>query len=105
MSASDRYKSPGAPKNPEPGPVGSREKVGDARSSHKHPPHVSESAEEAELQEQNSSPDDVPVIPPLAQGQDKRPVDEIEQGIDDESMYDRRPSENKNTPPSSTGGA
>lgn len=92
-------------KNPEQGPVGSREEVGDAESSRKRPPHVTENAEDAELQENLESPDDVPVVPPLAQGEDKRPTGEVVQGIDEESMYDRRPSESKDRPPSETGGA
>lgn len=88
--------SPDAPK----GPVGTRKEVGDAQSSHRHPPHVSENAEGAPLQDDTAA-GMVPTLPANASGEDKVSTEEHAQPIDDESMYDRRPSEDKDRPPSS----
>lgn len=82
-------------------PTGHRVEQGDIAGSSKHPPHVTENAENAPLQENQPAPGDVPVTPANAQGEDAIPTTELEQGIDEESMYDRRPSEHKDRPPSS----
>lgn len=81
------------------GPVGTRREVGDSRSSREHPPHVTENDEGAPVQEHLESPEDVPTLPANAQGSDTQPTDGG--AIDEESMYDRRPSEDKDRPPSS----
>lgn len=81
------------------GPVGTRREVGDSRSSRQHPPHVTENDEGAPIQDHLDSPDDVPTLPANAQGSDTQEDDP--RGIDDESMYDRRPEEDKDRPPSS----
>lgn len=81
------------------GPVGTRREVGDSRSSREHPPHVTENDEGAPVQEHLESPEDVPTLPANAQGADTQPTDGG--AIDEESMYDRRPSEDKDRPPSS----
>ncbi len=87
--------SPAQPK----GPVGTRQEVGNAASSRKHPPHVDENAEEAPLQEEHPSPEDVPTLPATAHGEDKVSTDEQKQPINSESMYDNRPEEHKDIPP------
>lgn len=81
------------------GPVGTRHEVGDSRSSREHPPHVTENDDGAPVQEHLESPDDVPTLPANSQGSDTQPADGG--AIDEESMYDRRPSEDKDRPPSS----
>lgn len=82
------------------GPVGTRREVGDSRTSREHPPHVTKNDEGAPVQEHLESPDDVPTLPANAQGSDTQEDDP--RGIDEESMYDRRPSEDKDRPPSSS---
>jgi hypothetical protein len=83
----------------QPGPVGSRKEVGDSESSQRHPPHVDENMEDAPLQEDHPSPEDVAGLPATAHGEDKQTVDEQTQPIDPASMYDRRPEEDKNWEP------
>jgi hypothetical protein len=68
-----------------------RQEVGNARSSARHPPHVTENEEDAPVQEEMPAKGDAPVLPANASGRDSVPVDEQDQPIDDESMYDRRP--------------
>jgi hypothetical protein len=63
------------------GTPGPREEKGTAASSRRHPPHVSEG-------------EDSPVLPANAAGEDLvRP--DVPQEIDPESMYDRRPGQDK----------
>jgi hypothetical protein len=81
------------------GPVGGRKEVGDETSSRRDPPHVDENAEDAPLQEEHPSPKKVPTTPSTAHGEDKTSTEEQKQPIDDESMYDRRPEEDKNWKP------
>ncbi|CAN5861986.1 hypothetical protein BH23GEM3_BH23GEM3_21170 [soil metagenome] len=81
------------------GPVGSRKEIGTAASSQKHPPHVDENMEDAPLQEEHPSPNDVAGLPATAHGQDKETTTAQEQPIDHESMYDHRPEEHKNWAP------
>lgn len=81
-------------------PQRDRREKGTAQGSAEHPPHVTENAEDAPLQEHHPAPDDAPVLGPNAQGRDKVPADEAAQPIDEESMYDGRPSEDKDRPPS-----
>ena len=70
-----------------------RGEVGNQASSQKHPPHVSENAEDEPIQKEMISPRPAPVLPANASGSDKVGAEEQDQGIDDESMYDRRPEE------------
>jgi hypothetical protein len=85
-----------------PGPVGGRKEIGDAESSRRDPPHVDENMEDAPLQEDHPSPNDVAALPATAHGRDEVPADEQDQPIDPESMYDNRPEEDKDRPPSSS---
>lgn len=78
-----------------------RKEVGDAASSQKHPPHVSESAEDAPVQQSNAAPNQTPVLGANASGKDKVSTKELDQPIREGSMYDQRPAEDKDRPPSS----
>lgn len=83
----------------QPGP---RKEVGGAASSRRHPPHVDESAEGAPLQ-RDAEGAPIPTLPANAHGEDRTEMTE-QPAIDPASMYERRPAENKDTPPSETGG-
>lgn len=87
------------PREPSPGPVGSRKEVGDSESSSVHPPHVDENMEDAPLQDEHPSPDDVATLPATAHGEDKVSTEDQKQPIDPESMYDGRPEEDKDWTP------
>lgn len=84
------------------GPNETRQDV--ASGSQRHPPHVTDNAKGAPVQENLPSPDAAPTLPANAQGEDEFPTQQKKQGIDPASMYDRRPGEDKDTPPSTTGG-
>lgn len=73
-----------------------REEVGSSAESRKHPPHLTENAENAEL---NRNEEEAPVMPANASGTDKVPTDEQDTPVDDESMYDGRPEEHKDDHP------
>jgi hypothetical protein len=73
-----------------------RREVGTAASSRLHPPHFDQNAEEGEV--------DVPPLPANASGKDRVTTGEHDQPIDDESMYDRRTSQDKDQPPSEGAG-
>ena len=77
-----------------------REEVGNRASSRKHPPHVLENAEDEPIQREMPSPQAAPVLPANASGTDRVSTDEQAQPIDEASMYDRRPEEDKDRPPS-----
>ena len=81
-----------------------RKEVGTAASSHLHPPHVDENAEGAPVQQGHGNPATIPALPANASGSDKITTAEHDQGIDDESMYDRRTSQDKDQPPSDHAG-
>lgn len=86
----------------EPSQPGPRKEVGDAASSRRHPPHVSENAQGAPVQA-DAEGEPIPTLPANAHGEDRTEMTE-QPATDPESMYDRRPGENKDTPPSETGG-
>jgi hypothetical protein len=77
------------------GGPGPRKEIGDAESSQLHPPHVTENDRGAQFQADNESPNDVPGLPATAHGQDQVRSDKEVTHIDDESMYGRRPGEDK----------
>jgi hypothetical protein len=77
-----------------------RKEVGTAASSRLHPPHVDENAAGGPVQKEHGNPADIPTLPANASGADKITTKEHDQGIDDESMYDRRTTQDKNQPPS-----
>ena len=81
-----------------------RKEVGGAASSRLHPPHVDQNAGAEPIQQEHESPADIPTLPANASGSDKITTAEHDQPIDDESMYDRRPSQDKDQPPSKNGG-
>ncbi|CAN5225642.1 hypothetical protein BH23GEM4_BH23GEM4_01100 [soil metagenome] len=76
---------------------GARREAGDAAGSHRDPPHVTENDEDAPAQPADAP--DAPLSGANASGVDKVSTEKLDQGIDDESMYDRRPSENKDWEP------
>jgi hypothetical protein len=81
-----------------------RQEVGGKNSSQRHPPHVTENAEDQPVQKEVApGGEPVPTLGANAHGTDKVSTEELKQPIDDESMYDRRPSEDKGQPPSETG--
>jgi hypothetical protein len=89
-----------AQQHPEGGTPGSRKEVGDSQSSHRHPPHVPQSEADSALQDEHDSPEQVPAMPANASGTDKVSTAEQNRPIEPTSMYDRRPEEDKNSPPS-----
>ncbi len=74
---------------------GRRDAVGDAETSQRHPPHVDHNAKGAPLQGSTQAPDDVAALPANAHGRDELPLDQVPRTIDEESMYDGRPAEDK----------
>jgi len=78
-----------------PGGPGPRQEIGNAESSGKHPPHVDVNAKGSPLQESSGNPADVPTMPANAHGSDHAPGGEQPHTIDEGSMYDRRPEEDK----------
>ena len=86
------------------GEPGKRKEVGDAASSRLHPPHVDDNADEAPVQDEHENPAEIPTLPANASGSDKITTAEHDQGIDEESMYDKRPSQDKDHPPSENAG-
>ena len=103
--ARDQFAETVSTEHPAGGPVGGRKEVGSAASSQRHPPHVGPNAEDAPIQEELPAESDSPVPPANASGRDRFSTREKKQGIDPASAYDQRPAENKDTPPSETGGA
>lgn len=69
-----------------------RREVGTADQQQLHPPHLTENDERMGAT--------APALPANASGADKVTTAEHDRGIDRESMYDRRPEEDKNQPPS-----
>ena len=69
-----------------------RREVGTAAEQRLHPPHLTENDQEG------SAP--APALPANAHGSDRVSSAEQNRGIDKSSMYDRRPEEDKNQPPS-----
>lgn len=79
--------------------AGPRAARGTAADSQRHPPHLDVNAEDAPVQASTEAPNDVPVLPANAGGQDKQEVKPGEGEIDHESMYSRRPEEDKHYRP------
>lgn len=80
--------------------AGPREERGSAAGSRRHPPHLDANSAGAPVQESTQAPNDVPVLPANAGGKDKVSGEELrKQKIDRESMYDKRPEEDKNHHP------
>ena len=79
---------------------GPRQEHGSAEGSRRHPPHTEANSAGAPVQESTQAPNDVPVLPANAHGSDENAADETQrQGIDRESMYERRPEEHKDHRP------
>ena len=86
-----------------PSPPGYRREVGTAADSQRHPPHVTVNEADAPVQADMQSPHPAPTLPANAGGEDKGEMTD-QPPIRPESMYENRPGENKDTPPSTTGG-
>ena len=82
-------------------PKGGRKEHGNAATSRKHPPHITENVDDEALRSDAPGTGQVPTLPATAHGTDEVSTTEQAQPIDEESMYDRRPSEDKDRPPSS----
>lgn len=89
-----------AQQHPQESGASGRKEVGTAASSRRDVPHVDENAESASVQKDAGNPTKVPTLPANAGGDDKITTAEHDRGIDDASMYDRRPEEDKDQPPS-----
>lgn len=63
------------------------------------PPHLTENDEDAPVQDEVESPDDVPVLPANASGSDQVGTDKQQNEVDDESAYENRPEEDKSWEP------
>lgn len=70
-----------------------RQEVDRGSDNHPEPPHVTQNDREG------GHPDEA-VLPANASGSDRVPADDLKQPVDDESMYDGRPSQDKDRPPS-----
>lgn len=77
-----------------------RVEVGDRASSARHTPHPTGTASDDSIQNDSGSVEEIPVLPANASGEDKVTTSEQDQPIDEESMYDRRPDQDKDRPPS-----
>lgn len=86
--------------HPAGGPAGERKEVGDAASSREHPPHLTENDESEAIPAEHDNAAEVPALPANAGGRDTMTTAEHDQGIEPTSMYERRPSEDKDQPPS-----
>lgn len=75
--------------NPPSGP-GPRKEI---HPSGAEPPHVTESVDDAPVQKHTQAPNDVPTLGANAHGRDTQ--DPADQPMDDASMYDGRPGEDK----------
>jgi len=80
-----------------------RKEVGSAETSSRNPPHVTPNDEGAPVQDELLSPVDVPVLPANASGKDAVTTEEQREEIRDDSMYDGRPEQDKDRPPSQRG--
>ena len=78
---------------------GPRKEIGGPENSQVHPPHVTENDLGAQVQGSSESPTPVPALPANAHGQDLVEPTGGADYIDDESMYEKRPGEDKNHHP------
>ena len=90
----DEHAGTVATENPGGGRPGERHEVGDAQSSQRNPPHATEK------DEVSGRPGESPALPANASGRDRVSADDQDFQVDEESAYDRRPSQDKDRPPS-----
>lgn len=74
---------------------GPRREIGNQQTSQLHPPHVTENDKGAQVQGSTQSPNAVPALPANAHGQDRVPTGAGAEYIDEGSMYEKRPGEDK----------
>jgi hypothetical protein len=96
---SDQHAGTVATENPSGGRPGERHEVGDARSSRRDPPHVTDNDEAAPVQAGREG-GEAPVLPANASGRDSLSTEEQDSTVDEESAYDRRPTQDKDKPAS-----
>ena len=72
--------------------------MGDAESSRRDPPHVTANDEAAPVQAAEGA--EAPVLPANAAGRDALSAEEQDFDVDEESAYDRRPTQDKDRPAS-----
>ena len=87
-----------ATENPGAAEEGERHEVGDAKSSRRNPPHVTANDKGMPVQAEEGA--EVPALPANAAGRDALSAEEQDFEVDEESAYDRRPTQDKNRPPS-----
>lgn len=95
----DQHAGTVATENPAGGRPGERHEVGDSHTSRRDPPHPTESDREASRHGEKEDAG-APVLPANAGGRDRVSSEEQDFEVDEESAYDRRPSEDKDSPPS-----
>lgn len=88
-----------ATENPGAGRPGERHEVGNAATSRRNPPHVTENDRSAPVQAEQEG-DQAPVLPANAAGHDRVSSEEQDFEVEEGSAYDRRPSQDKDRPPS-----
>lgn len=93
----DQHAGTVATENPGSGDPGDRHEVGDAASSRRDPPHMTDNDEENGSGKAGTTG---PALPANASGRDEIPADEQDFEVDDESAYDRRPTQDKDRPAS-----
>ena len=84
-----------ATENPGGNAPGERHEVGDSASSRRDPPHVTDNDEASA-----SGTAEGPTLPANASGRDEVSSEEQDFEVDEESAYDRRPTQDKDRPAS-----
>ncbi len=88
-------------KRPDPKSLGrDRQDIDSNAAARNDTPHLTPQDDDGEIPDDIPGDGDVAALPSNASGIDKVTVDDQNQEIDDESMYDRRPAEDKDQPPS-----
>ena len=95
---SQQHASTVATENPGAAEEGERHEVGDAKSSQRNPPHVTRNDKAAPVQAKQG--DEAPTLPANAAGRDALSAEEQDFDVDEESAYDRRPTQDKDRPAS-----
>ncbi len=85
-----------ATENPGDNDPGQRHEVGDSASSRRDPPHVTDNDQEATSAGKRGA--EGPSLPANASGRDEISSEEQDFDIDEESAYDRRPTQDKDRP-------
>lgn len=95
----EQHASTVATEHPGDNAPGQRHEVGDSDSSRRDPPHMTENDEEAAAAGKAGA--EGPTLPANASGRDEISSQDQDFEVDDESAYDRRPTQDKDRPASS----